>query len=159
MKKKIRSLDELRQAKRELAQKRRATRLEFGRQMKVVRHDVNSVLLKKVFLPLGIGVIGAFIVKYFLSRNKDHVAGDGAAVSESVQEKVSSGSSTGGFDWMGIVNMGLNLMRIIQKMQSGREETANPDLSASEEPVDAPMQPKDFVAGYQQFVRDKAQRV
>lgn len=163
--KKIQSLNELRQAKRELAIKRKLTRQAFGKQLKVVRHDVKSVLIKKVLLPVGIGVIGGFAIKYFFASKNDKQEREKA---EKQQIKESDSSTS----WFSILSIIVNALRIFQGMMHDRAEKEQREqedahMAASttdqqqgvqeeEEMEEPPLQPKDFVSNYQQFVRERS---
>lgn len=174
MKKKIRSLDELRQAKKELALQREATRQEFGRQIKVVRKDVNALFFKRVVLPVGLGLIGALVFKYFWSRNEEQEEQEVNKASAARQQayEPSAQKDDEGINWMSMISVGLSLLRLLQNMRDGNaepgeqdhrtHETATTTGTASESGQESLEEesygPKDFLAGYQQFVREKAKR-
>lgn len=160
-------MNELRQAKKELALQREATRQEFGRQMKVVRQDVNSLILKRVVLPVGIGVVAGVIIKYFWSKNEGE-QGTQEASSAGFKEERESEKEQSGSSWMSLISVGLSLLRLLQNMQQGAEDETEEtttreaseeyenSASVDEENELPPIAPKDFVAGYRQYVQGKA---
>jgi len=63
----INNLEELHRVKKEYAAKRKIAWNEFDQQLEVIKHDTTTYLLKKVVLPVGVGVLSSVLLKTFIS--------------------------------------------------------------------------------------------
>lgn len=110
----IHSLEDLRQAKRELASRKEITKKEFGHHINAFRDDASSYVIKKVLLPLGIGAISALAIKFFFfsdnKKRKDEVeAGEqNAEATQTVKQDVEKNK------WLSYLNVVLSFLKIYQ---------------------------------------------
>lgn len=158
----IHSIEDLRAAKRELARKKKASKVAFANHLGALRQDATGFVVKKVALPLGLGLVAAFAVKYlFLNKKEEEVATATAGHTqrnEAVKEDASKSS------WLNYFSILLSIIKIYQSAvaQNQAKETREEDRDSFEEenrdtsPEPEKIQeepafsPKSFVAQYQQ---------
>lgn len=165
----IHSIEDLRAAKRELAKKRKASKVEFANHLGTLRQDATGFVVKKVALPVGLGIVAAFAVKYFFLNKKDKDIPIGETRQTEVKEDVKENAHKN--TWLSYFSILLSIIKIYQsaiaQKQAREAMDEEPDLSdedngdsssevgmTSEEPdlteEEFGISPKSFVAQYQQ---------
>lgn len=160
----IHSLEDLRAAKKELAIQKKHTQAEFVRHVDTLRNDASKYVIKKVVLPLGIGVATAFAIKiFFFDKNwkKESDASDRKQEAEEVKEKVEKNS------WLSYFSILLSIVKIIQSAMAQRQEQAQEEMepasdafspgseATAEQTTAEPFSPKSFVHQFQQQKSEK----
>lgn len=144
----IHSLEDLRKAKQEVALQREITKRAFSKQLGVMKHDAGVYVLKKVVLPLGIGVVAAFGLKYFFGRKNEPDREAQRKNQEEVKE-LHTGQSRN--SWLSYFSILLSLFfKIYQQIRAEKERNeANEAIRQNTPPPEKePFTPKDFVRNY-----------
>lgn len=150
----IHSLEDLRKAKKELALKREISRQEFGKQVDVIKEDAGTLLLKKVVLPLGAGLLAAFAIKYFFGSKKTDVSQSTVVSDSETRESPAEPSRSSWLDYFSIL---LSLIKIIQQVVAGiKNKAAEPaeDEIAEDATEEKHFTPRDFVENYRRKVKN-----
>lgn len=108
----IHSLEDLRVAKRELAQKKKASKREFAKHLGALRQDATGYVVKRVVLPVGLGIVAAFAIKYiFFNKKGDDLpvaAAEQKKATEEVKEDVHKNT------WLSYFSILLSIIKIYQ---------------------------------------------
>lgn len=155
----IRSLRDLREAKLELADKREITKKEFAKHLGTLRQDTTAYVLKKVVLPLGVGALGAFVIKYFFfDKEKPADANEKQEHTSGFAER-SGRNDDGKKSWLDYFNVLLSVIRIYQSALKNQQHSAEEmgtdptdkeaEASTADQDEDSPFSPRSFVQQYQ----------
>lgn len=160
----IHSLEDLRAAKKELAIQKKLTQAEFVKHVDTLRNDASKYVIKKVVLPLGIGVATAFAIKFFFfdkNWNKEPDASDSEKEAEEVKEKVEKNS------WLSYFSILLSIVKIVQSAMARKQEQTQEEMepapdgfspgteATTEETSAESFSPKSFVHQFQQQKLEK----
>lgn len=158
----IHSIEDLREAKRDLARKRKASKVAFANHLGALRQDATGFVVKKVALPVGLGLVAAFAIKFlFFDKKEENVA---AATAGQTQRSEAVKEDSHKSSWLNYFSILLSIIKIYQSAvaQNQAKEAREEDRDVSEEQNrdNAPepekaqeepaFSPKSFVAQYQQ---------
>jgi hypothetical protein len=110
----IHSLKDLKKAKKELAIRKAHTKQEFARHLGTLRQDATGYVVKKVVLPVGIGLALAFVARYFFfnkdqkSDQEESAGKKSQETQEEVQENVNKNT------WLSYFSILLSIIKIYQ---------------------------------------------